>query len=97
MASTEDNRVIPRVLLQTDKESLDLVMSNGQKTLRHVTIPGRYDKYDVIADLGGPAKPVIPTPLAVRHQRPQRWIDIGTDWTILHQRELVYEARLLSG
>jgi len=88
---------MPRVIRRTESESLDFVTSHGLQTSRRVTSSHRYDKHDVIADLGGPAKPVIPTPLSVRRRYPKSWVDVDTQWTVSHQGELVHEARLLTG
>ena len=96
-ASTDDSSLVPRVLRATDSESVDFVTSFGRHSSRRVTSSARYDKHDVIADLGGPAKPVIPTPLSVQRRSPHSWVSIGTQWTISHQTELLREARLLSG
>jgi len=96
VASTSDQSV-PRILLSTDVESLDFVTSPGFQTSRRVTSSDRYDKHDVVADLGGPVKPVIPTPLSVRHHEPQSWVDIGVRWTITTQPQLIHTARLLAG
>jgi len=96
-ASTDDSSLVPRVLRATDSESVDFVASSGRHSSRRVTSSARYDKHDVIADLGGPAKPVIPTPLSAQRRSPHSWVSIGTQWTISHQTELLREARLLSG
>jgi len=97
VASTEDTALVPRILRGTNSESLSFVMSSGLQTSRRVTSEARYDKHDVIADLGGPVKPVIPTPLFVEHRTPESWISIGTQWTVSHQQHLINEARLLAG
>ena len=97
VATTHDTSLVPRVIHQTDSDSLDFVTSHELQTHRRVTSSARYDKHDVIADLGGPAKPAIPTPLSVLNRHPQSWIDIGARWTVSHDPELVHEARLLAG
>jgi len=97
VTSTVDSRLEPRVLRQTDSESLDFLKSSSLRTTRRVTSSARYDRHDVIADLGGPVKPVIPTPLSVRRRDPESWVDIGTHWTVTYQPQLVDEATLLSG
>lgn len=97
MAATDDSSLVPRVLRVTDSESLDFVTSSAQQTSRHVTPEARYKKHDVVADLGGPAKPVIPTPLLVERPDPKNWVRIGTGWTVLHEPKLINEARLLGG
>ena len=97
MAATDDHSLAPRVLLQTEGESLDFVASPGFWTSRRVTPSVRYDKHDVIADVGGPVKPVIPTPLSLRRREPPGWVDVGVRWTVTHQRQLVHSARLISG
>jgi len=98
VAATDDASLVPRILRRTDDESLDFVTSPGLQTSRRVTSEARYDKHDVIADLGGPAKPVIPTPLSVeRRDGAESWVYIGTRWTVLHEPELIDQARLLAG
>jgi len=97
VASTDDSSLVPRILRGTNSESLNFVTSSGLQTSRRVTSEARYDKHDVIADLGGPVKPVIPTPLFVDHRLPESWIYIGTQWTVSHERGLINEARLLAG
>jgi len=97
VAATDDSTLLPRVIHNTDSESLNFVTSRGLQTSRRVTSSARYDSHDVIADLGGPSKPVIPTPLSVQQRYPESWVDIGTRWTVSYQPELVREARLLAG
>ena len=98
VASTDDSSLVARVLRQTDSETLDFVTSPGPMAPRHVTSSARYDKHDVIADLGGPAEPaLIPTPLSVRRRQPEVWVEVATTWTVLYQPQLAHEARLLVG
>jgi len=97
VAATNDHSLVPRVLLGTEGDSLNFVTSPGLRTSRRVTSSLRYENHDVIADLGGPAKPVIPTPLLVRRREPPSWVDIGARWTVTHQPELLHTARLLGG
>jgi len=98
VASTSDPSLVPQIIRATDTESLDFVSSPVRRSHhRHVTASARYDKHDVIADLGGPAKPVIPTPLSVRRPDPESWVDIGTRWTVMYQPQLEHEAKLLAG
>jgi len=97
VAATDYHSLRPRVLRQTDNESLSFVTSPGLRTSRRVMSWDRYDKYDIITDLGGPAKPVIPTPLSLQHRYPHSWVSLDTHWTVAHQPKLVHEARLLTG
>jgi len=98
VASTEDSSLVPRILRSTDGESLDFVTSSSwHHTSRHVTPEARYDKHDVIADLGAAGKAVIPTPLLVERQAAESWIYIGAQWSVLHQSALINEAGLLAG
>ena len=97
VASTDDHSLAPRILLGTDVESLAFVTSPGFQTSHRVMPSDRYDKHDVIADLGGPVKPVIPSLLSVRRQEPHSWVDIGMQWTVTTQPELIHTANLLAG
>lgn len=97
VASDDNYSLVPRILLNTDTESLDFVTSSGHQSSRRMTSSTRYEKHDIIADVGGPVKPVIPTPLWVWRREPPGWVDIGVQWTVTTQPQLIHIARLLAG